>query len=201
MTREGLYTLEAPFLIFDTYFGTQERELMIISTVGGTQDSDTDDRCLDDVSELTASVHSSIYAYKYEHGRRYHAYKEGKYFMPNDELEQDRMLAQHRAGFLALGERNYLCPLPPTPQHILDLGCGVGVWAEDMAQEFPDTEITGVDLSPIQQKWVLENVKFEVDDIEEPWTFEENHFDLIFSRYMLAGSVGSFQRYFEQAYK
>lgn len=39
----------------------------------------------------TASVTSSIYAYEQENGRTYHAYKAGKYVMPNDDGEQERM--------------------------------------------------------------------------------------------------------------
>lgn len=39
----------------------------------------------------TASVTSSIFAYETENGRTYHAYKSGKYVMPNDEGEQERM--------------------------------------------------------------------------------------------------------------
>jgi hypothetical protein len=39
----------------------------------------------------TASVTSSIFAYQEENGRTYHAYKAGKYMMPNDEGEQERM--------------------------------------------------------------------------------------------------------------
>lgn len=39
----------------------------------------------------TTSVTSSIFAYEEENGRTYHAYKAGKYVMPNDEGEQERM--------------------------------------------------------------------------------------------------------------
>ena len=34
---------------------------------------------------LTQSLRSSVYEYKEENGRRYHAFKEGAYFMPNDD--------------------------------------------------------------------------------------------------------------------
>ena len=39
----------------------------------------------------TTSVTSSIYAYEKEFGRSYHAYNAGKYHLPNDEGEQERM--------------------------------------------------------------------------------------------------------------
>ena len=34
----------------------------------------------------TPSLASSIYNYTYENGRRYHAYRSGKYALPNDEV-------------------------------------------------------------------------------------------------------------------
>lgn len=39
----------------------------------------------------TQSATSSIFAYEEENGRTYHAYRAGKYVMPNDEGEQERM--------------------------------------------------------------------------------------------------------------
>ncbi|RYP17564.1 hypothetical protein DL767_009994 [Monosporascus sp. MG133] len=39
----------------------------------------------------TMSVASSIYDHVVENGRTYHRYKEGKYMLPNDETEQDRL--------------------------------------------------------------------------------------------------------------
>lgn len=39
----------------------------------------------------TTSVTSSILNYTYENGRRYHAFREGEYILPNDETEQDRL--------------------------------------------------------------------------------------------------------------
>lgn len=81
-------------------------------------------------------------------GPRYHAYKEGKYFMPNYEAEQDRMDMQHHTIFLALGRLSF-CPIEKTIR-VLDLGCGTGIWATEFADLNPQAEIIGVDLSPIQ---------------------------------------------------
>ncbi|KAI6907503.1 hypothetical protein KC318_g4621 [Hortaea werneckii] len=44
-----------------------------------------------DSSSLTTSLNSSVTDYKYEHGRRYHAYQEGKYVLPNDDAEIQRL--------------------------------------------------------------------------------------------------------------
>lgn len=39
-------------------------------------------------SDGTTSVSPSIYRHEYEHGRRYHSYKSGRYPLPNDLREQ-----------------------------------------------------------------------------------------------------------------
>lgn len=148
---------------------------------------------------MTESVRSSIYEHRFQHGRRYHAYKEGKYFMPNDEPEQDRMDMQHHTLQMILKSLSF-CPLKD-PQRVLDLGCGTGLWCMEYAEENPQAEVYGVDLSPIQPTWVLPNVRFQIDDIEDSWTWPEDYFDLINSRLMLAGSIANFQRYFEQAFR
>ncbi|KAL9102405.1 MAG: hypothetical protein Q9163_002450 [Psora crenata] len=41
---------------------------------------------------------------------------------------------------------------------------------------------------------------FEVDDAEQPWTFPENHFDLIHDRIMI-GSLNDWNKYYEQAFR
>jgi SAM-dependent methyltransferase len=124
--------------------------------------------------------------------------------MPNDEPEQLRMSIQHRAQWLTLGRRNYLSPLSTAPgavRRILDLGTGTGEWSFDMSEQFPTADIIGVDLSPIQPTYVPANVRFEIDDIEDEWTFGDASFDFIFSKVMLAGSISDFGKYFRQAYR
>ncbi|TKA22627.1 hypothetical protein B0A50_07636 [Salinomyces thailandicus] len=57
-------------------------------------DSDPDrDSALGDSdgASFTTSLDSSVTNYKYEHGRRYHAYQDGKYVLPNDEAEINRL--------------------------------------------------------------------------------------------------------------
>ncbi|KAL1614413.1 hypothetical protein SLS54_009760 [Diplodia seriata] len=132
----------------------------------------------------TSSLTSSVTAYPVEHGRRYHAYKDGSYIMPNDENEADRLdLLHHMLMILFDGKRIHSPVKRENLKRILDAGTGTGIWAIDVGDEYPEAEVIGNDLSPTQPQWVPPNVKFEVDDIEEPWTHAEP-FDLIFSRYM-----------------
>ena len=65
---------------------------------------------------------------------------------------------------------------------------------------FPGAEIIGTDLSPGQPQWVPPNVRFEIDDAREPWTFPLNHFDFIHAR-TLAGSLQDWPTFLKQCYK
>ncbi|KXH31285.1 TAM domain methyltransferase, partial [Colletotrichum salicis] len=47
-----------------------------------------------------------------------------------------------------------------------------------LGDEYPEAEIIGVDLSPIQPEFVPPNVRFMVDDAEMEWVYPDNHFDL-----------------------
>jgi hypothetical protein len=63
----------------------------------------------------TASITSSIFAYQQENGRTYHAYKAGKYVMPNDEGEQERMDRKLASAFHGTQDLHISSPLPCTP--------------------------------------------------------------------------------------
>lgn len=156
----------------------------------------------DEMSRYTASLSTSVRAYKFEHGRRYHAYhSEGTdaYLFPNDDPEQDRLDMFHHILLMGCESKLFLAPINPEGMRILDIGCGTGIWAIQMADEYPSAEIIGNDLSPIQPSWVPPNVRFLVDDVEEPWG-DPLPYDFIQCRYM-AGSIknwpGLVQRIFD----
>ncbi|KAI9817912.1 MAG: hypothetical protein M1832_004532 [Thelocarpon impressellum] len=165
----------------------------------GPYESDAEDSTYGDMESLTASITSSIVAYETEHGRRYHAYQSGKYVLPNDEAEQDRLDLQYHSIRIVLDDKLFLAPVK-NPQAILDVGTGTGIWAIDTGDAYPAAEIIGTDLSPIQPKWVPPNVKFEVDDAEEPWTYPRDNFDLVHSRVMV-GSIKNWPQFLEQSYR
>ncbi|KAL1969217.1 hypothetical protein VTN77DRAFT_471 [Rasamsonia byssochlamydoides] len=157
---------------------------------------DGDSAVGDDAPLSTASLSSSIFNYQYENGRRYHAYRQGEYVIPNDEREQERMNLHHHIHQLVLGGALFRAPISPHPQRILDLGTGTGLWAIDMADEYPQATVIGTDLSPIQPSWVPPNCQFELDDFESEWNFSKP-FDFIHGR-SLAGSIRDHDRFLRQ---
>ncbi|KEZ44052.1 hypothetical protein SAPIO_CDS3791 [Scedosporium apiospermum] len=152
----------------------------------------------------TLSLKSSIFNYKWEYGRRYHAFEEGTYWAPNDERQQEAEDMVHEMYRIVLEGRLTLAP-DENLQHVLDVGCGTGVWAivavrSEFADEHPEVEVIGVDLSPIQPPFVPPNCRFEVDDINKRWTYPKNYFDLVHIRSM-SGCVPDWVAFYKKVLK
>lgn len=69
-----------------------------------------------------------------------------------------------------------------------------------MADEYPSSRVTGVDLSPIQPPFVPPNCLFEIDDMTMPWTYSANQFDFIHVREMF-GSIPDWDEFFRQCWR
>lgn len=61
--------------------------------------------------------------------RRYQSFIEGRYPLPNDEAEQNREEMQHNMVKELLDGNFCMAPIGDSPQKILDLGTGCGIWA------------------------------------------------------------------------
>ncbi|KAH8586076.1 S-adenosyl-L-methionine-dependent methyltransferase [Bisporella sp. PMI_857] len=129
------------------------------------------------------SVNSSVFSYVEENGMTYHRYKDGKYMLPNHESEMDRLDLQHQLWLLTLHDALFLSPVE-NPHNILDIGTGTGIWAIEVANNFPSAHVVGTDLSPIQPAYVPPNCHFEVDDFEDEWDYTQK-FDLVHGRAMV----------------
>lgn len=73
---------------------------------------------------------------------------------------------------------------------VLDVACGPGGWALDVAQAFPHVQVTGIDISQGMIDYArvqvhasrLDNAQFQVANAIDPFTFPDNSFDLVNAR-------------------
>ncbi len=77
---------------------------------------------------------------------------------------------------------------------ILDIACGPGGWACDIAFGYPDKQVTGIDISSKMVEYAratawsqrLDNAQFQVMDALKPLGFPDNSFDLVNARFLVA---------------
>jgi ubiquinone/menaquinone biosynthesis C-methylase UbiE len=94
---------------------------------------------------------------------------------------QDRLITQGMHGIFP--ERSSLENI----QSILDVGCGPGGWALDVAHTYPDKTVVGIDISTTMITYAqaqavaqrLSNVTFSVMNALQPFDFPEGKFDLV----------------------
>ncbi|PYH99943.1 methyltransferase family protein [Aspergillus ellipticus CBS 707.79] len=179
-----------------------------VATEHGGDSSDSDEAERDDefsdyaedFASDTTSLNSEITSYRFENGRRYHSYKDGAYWGPNDEKQNEQLDIAHHMFTLLLDGKLLLAPIDKNIQRALDVGTGTGIWAIDFADEYPSAQVIGTDLSPIQPGFVPPNLQFEIDDATEEWVFPENHFDLVHVR-ALYGAVGDWVAFYRKVLK
>lgn len=111
----------------------------------------------------------------------------------------------HKLFNVARREQLHQAPVPHMtqngdPPRILDVGCGTGIWAIDMADRYLNAEVLGVELVNIQPEKIPPNLRFRVPrDYESPWTFGEDSWDLIHLR-MACGSVSSWPELYQKVF-
>jgi len=124
-------------------------------------------------------------------GRRHHAAMPNP--LPKDTGEINRLDFQHfllRTGFRG----NYAAPLDH-PRDILDVGCGSGRWAMELAAHFPQARVVGLDVVPppaddsrtfgngLDQR--PPNYTFTPGNVLEGLPFPDNSFDFVHQRLLI----------------
>ncbi|TEA17063.1 Secondary metabolism regulator LAE1 [Colletotrichum sidae] len=159
------------------------------------EESDADTQSINTTS--TASLSESVLEYRRIHGRTYT--QKTDYYGPNDEKQNEGLDLFHYWVTVLLDDKLCLAPVGEKAERVLDVGTGTGLWACDFADEFPATEVIGVDISPIQPSWAPPNCKFQIDDIDQPWTWPDNHFDYIHAR-NLEGCISDWALFDREAF-
>ncbi|KAK0380541.1 methyltransferase domain-containing protein [Colletotrichum limetticola] len=161
------------------------------------------------------SLRSSILDYRKENGRTYHRVSDGRPFRYvsvcfldlGHAIQQPILDFANHLWIISWDGKLCNCPKVEGARRVLDVGTGTGIWALDYgrwdglrARNSVDeaSQVIGVDLSPIQPIYVPVNCRFEIDDLEEEWTWTEL-FDFIMIRSMV-GSFKSWSDTIKQAY-
>lgn len=103
------------------------------------------------------------------------------YVLPKDLQESNRLDLQHYMLKYALLGNNYLAPIQ-MPQAVLDIGCGTGRWVVEMAQQFPQANIIGVDLVVPSISDPPFNCTFTAGNILTGLDFPDQSFDFVHMR-------------------
>ncbi len=103
-------------------------------------------------------------------------------------LQQDRILTQGMGGVLPERANDF-----SDIHRVLDIGCGPGGWALEVAQGHPTIDVTGIDISSTMIEYAqaqaqaqgLQNIHFRVMDALQPLDFAENSFELVNLRFLV----------------
>ncbi|RWA09202.1 hypothetical protein EKO27_g5918 [Xylaria grammica] len=164
-------------------------------------DDDVDSAYGDDNASSTASLSASILEYRTVHGRTYHSERgNAQSWNPNDAQHDESMDILHHVSTLMQDGKITMAHIDDSVQKVLDVACGTGIWAIDFADQYPHAEVIGVDISPSQPQWIPPNLKFEIDDITLPWTYEPNSFDYIHARWLI-GAIPSWYTLFSEVFR
>ncbi|KAG2187244.1 hypothetical protein INT44_004929 [Umbelopsis vinacea] len=89
--------------------------------------------------------------FKWIKGRRFTDTQGSSYLFPVDKPEQDRQRMQAYVLKWAFG-RSFLAPVSTLLKkgcRVMDIGCGVGAWAIDIALDYQKTNVVGIDVADI----------------------------------------------------
>ncbi|KAI8972118.1 S-adenosyl-L-methionine-dependent methyltransferase [Pilobolus umbonatus] len=92
---------------------------------------------------------------------------------------------------VSLNNRLYKSPLHKKLQqgiHVVDAGCGPATWTFEMAEAYPNSKFTGLDVSFVFPETIRPiNVDFNICNISKTLPFEDNSIDFYHQRLLVAG--------------
>ncbi|GAA5813065.1 hypothetical protein MFLAVUS_006532 [Mucor flavus] len=100
-----------------------------------------------------------------------------------DMKEFDRLQRQH---YLLKSTRkgNTWAPIE-SPKFIVEAGTGNGIWALEMANQYTESQVLGIDLKPpVFQHGNPTNLRYNQTNLNESWPMNDNSVDFIFQRNM-----------------
>lgn len=116
------------------------------------------------------------------------------YPLPNDEAELERLQDVHYCMRKLLG-KNIVVPISSNPEligtptdntemlMIVDIGTGSGLWVMDVADQYPNAQVIGTDISPTQPTDDLPpNCEFRLESLLDGLNFNDGSVDLLHSR-------------------
>lgn len=113
------------------------------------------------------------------------------YMLPKDLDETNRLDFQHHM-LRSFMRGNYLAPIAK-PRDILDVGCGTGRWAMELAAQYPNANVIGVDVAPpllnesSPTNLRADNYTFVQGNVLERLPFADKSFDFVHQRYLIMG--------------
>lgn len=210
---EGVHRLHADEDGHDHAAGEEDEEEREADAEAETE-AEAEEELDDDDDDATASDSNSNYSTASEdalppihaYGHVYHG--SGRMVTPNDRHENERQGYQHELFTLCLGGALTFTKLPldkledaeASPFHVLDVGCGGGHWAMEMAQTNPLVDVLGIELSSANlPKEVPPNLTFEIADAAEAWP--PRLYDFIHLRNLVGGGIRDWKRLIVQAFE
>ncbi len=114
--------------------------------------------------------------------RRY--LKDIPYFLPKDQGEVKRLNFEHYA-LRAAFQKSHFAPVED-PLTILDVGCGTGLWAYEICNEFPRARVVGFDLEIQESRGSPDQYFFAEGNLLNGIPLANDSFDFVHQRMLLA---------------
>ncbi|CAJ0635076.1 15873_t:CDS:2, partial [Entrophospora sp. SA101] len=130
--------------------------------------------------------------------KRYHNVPTASYCLPNDKQEIERLTLEHII-YRFIWHGNFSSPVDDVLKSsfakndkakVLDIGCGSGNWLLEMAEEYPNANFVGIDISPIFPNEYDSNkptnvafLKFDALS-ESGLPFPDDTFDFVYQKFM-----------------